>query len=79
MAVDEYGDVSMPTSMGRLDEKGGGWRDILNRRGLLLHAASVAHRLGTEARLLCNLLTNARPRDDVIIAAPLSSAVSWAT
>jgi hypothetical protein len=71
MAVDEYGDVSMPTSMGRLDEKGGGWRDILNRRGLLLRAASVG--TSAEARLLCNLVTNATTR---LFPAPLSSAVS---
>jgi hypothetical protein len=52
MAVDEYGDVSMPTSMGRLDEKGGGWRDILNRRGLLLRRVASVHRLGRGAFIM---------------------------
>lgn len=51
MAEDEYWDVSIPGRAGRLDGKGGGWRDILSRcRRLLRHGSNSS----PEARLLCN-------------------------
>ena len=37
VAEDEYGDVSIPGNPGRLDEKGGVWRDMLSRCGRLGH------------------------------------------
>ena len=35
VAEDGYGDVSIPGNPGRLDEKGGVWRDMLSRCGRL--------------------------------------------
>ena len=40
VAEDEYGDVSMLESPGRLDGKGGVWRDMESRCGRLLYSTS---------------------------------------
>lgn len=52
VAEDGYGDVSIPGNPGRLDGKGGVWRDMVSRCGRL--GRHQVHYFLTRARLLCN-------------------------
>ena len=54
VAEDEYGDVSMPVCPGRLDGKGGVWRDMVCRRRRLLSSLEARGPSWRKARLLCN-------------------------
>lgn len=53
VAEDGYGDVSIPGNPGRLDGKGGVWRDMLSRYGRLVSCVNTIT-FWQGARLLCN-------------------------